>query len=332
MITHRLVQGSKPSGLRPLDLSRDLKPLADLIEFSFREELDQTGSQIAREIRSLAPFGPVLSVFSLIDAPLSDLLSGFVWVEERRLVGNVTVSLQRRGVWMISNVAVYPEYRGRGIARQLMEAALNHIEERGGHTVLLQVRSDNLPAQVLYKHLGFICYETTVELSGPVQSVESEPEFPAGTFLRPERASDWQRLYDLYLASTSSEFRQHHPVSRGAYRRPWGSGITEALGDWLTGARHWRLVVEKDGDVVASLNVNATSGRRLHRLRLVVAPPARGSLEDSLVDEALRRLRPWAGTWVMCTVPAGHTAALEALKRRGFTEIRRLDQMALELF
>ncbi|MBC7265352.1 MAG: GNAT family N-acetyltransferase [Chloroflexi bacterium] len=332
MITHRITGASKSDGLRALDLSRDLRPLADLIEFAFGAELDQTGNQITREIRSLAPLGPILSVFNLLNAPLSDMLNGFVWVEDRRLVGNVTVTLQRRGVWMISNVAVYPEHRGRGIARQLMEAALNLIEERGGHTVLLQVRSDNQAAQALYRHLGFTCYETTVDLSGQIPAMETKPEFPASTVLRPERAGDWQQLYDLYLTTTSPSFRKYHPVSPRAFRRPWGSGILEALGDWLTGGGHWRLVVEREGrDIVASLSVSATSGG-VQRLRLLVAPSERGSLESALVDEALRRLRPWAGTRVACTVPASHTAALEALKRRGFSEIRRLDQMALEIF
>ena len=59
-------------------------------------------------------------------SPGQGLMPGYVWVEDGRIVGNVTVrklSAFGRG-WMIGNVAVAPEWRGRGIARQMMEASI----------------------------------------------------------------------------------------------------------------------------------------------------------------------------------------------------------------
>jgi ribosomal-protein-alanine N-acetyltransferase len=51
----------------------------------------------------------------------------------------------------ILNLAVAPEFRRRGLAKQLVKSLLNHL--RG--TVFLEVRESNRAAQNLYKSMGF---------------------------------------------------------------------------------------------------------------------------------------------------------------------------------
>jgi len=60
------------------------------------------------------------------------------------------------GELQINNVAVRPEYRGRGYGRALVEAALDHGRAAGALTALLDVRRSNLVAQRLYLSLGFV--------------------------------------------------------------------------------------------------------------------------------------------------------------------------------
>ena len=55
----------------------------------------------------------------------------------------------------ITNVAVRPVYRRRGIARQLVGRMLEQMAEKGGTGVLLEVRESNLPAQNCYAQAGF---------------------------------------------------------------------------------------------------------------------------------------------------------------------------------
>ena len=55
----------------------------------------------------------------------------------------------------IHDVAVLPEYRGRGAGKGLLEAAETLARERGYCKLTLEVRQDNLPAQVLYRWFGF---------------------------------------------------------------------------------------------------------------------------------------------------------------------------------
>ena len=55
----------------------------------------------------------------------------------------------------IANVAVLPQFRGRGIAKKLIEHAESHAKEKGVKKLMLEVRASNIPAISLYEKLGF---------------------------------------------------------------------------------------------------------------------------------------------------------------------------------
>ncbi|MBE3598704.1 MAG: ribosomal protein S18-alanine N-acetyltransferase [Limnochordaceae bacterium] len=65
------------------------------------------------------------------------------------------------GIWLvadeghITNVAVHPEYRSRGVGRKLMEAITELARRKGARRLTLEVRKSNLRAQRLYESLGF---------------------------------------------------------------------------------------------------------------------------------------------------------------------------------
>lgn len=55
----------------------------------------------------------------------------------------------------ISNVAVHPQWRGRGIGRKMLETLLLEAREEGVESFTLEVRAGNVPAVRLYESLGF---------------------------------------------------------------------------------------------------------------------------------------------------------------------------------
>ena len=55
----------------------------------------------------------------------------------------------------ISNVAVLPEFRRRGLARRLLENVLERADAEGASDATLEVRRSNRPALTLYESLGF---------------------------------------------------------------------------------------------------------------------------------------------------------------------------------
>jgi [ribosomal protein S18]-alanine N-acetyltransferase len=52
-------------------------------------------------------------------------------------------------------IATHPDYRGRGIARQLLDHVLDVARETGCSLATLEVRRSNVPAIKLYERAGF---------------------------------------------------------------------------------------------------------------------------------------------------------------------------------
>ena len=53
------------------------------------------------------------------------------------------------------NVAVHPDYRRKGIGKQLVEALVASLKDNGVYSLTLEVRASNEPAISLYDQLGF---------------------------------------------------------------------------------------------------------------------------------------------------------------------------------
>lgn len=53
------------------------------------------------------------------------------------------------------NVAVHPDFRRRGIARELILALVERLKAMDSHSLTLEVRASNAPAWSLYETLGF---------------------------------------------------------------------------------------------------------------------------------------------------------------------------------
>lgn len=150
----------RETGLRPVHLRRDLGEIANLIEFCFAPTLDSSGRAAIQEMRLLSRSGPLLWALTRVDRAGPSLLKGFVWLEAGRLVGNVSISpAGYGGGWVIANVAVHPDFRRHGIARHLMQAALEWAQARGRFATL-QVEADNHAARALYDTLGFRAQRT----------------------------------------------------------------------------------------------------------------------------------------------------------------------------
>ncbi len=56
----------------------------------------------------------------------------------------------------LMNIAVEPGWQGSGLATRLLEAVLRQLAQQGCRRCLLEVRRGNLPAQALYRKLGFV--------------------------------------------------------------------------------------------------------------------------------------------------------------------------------
>lgn len=66
------------------------------------------------------------------------------------------------GVWIvvdeahITNIAIHSKYRGKGYGEMLFQSVIELSKMFGAQTMTLEVRVSNIPAQNLYKKLGFL--------------------------------------------------------------------------------------------------------------------------------------------------------------------------------
>lgn len=55
----------------------------------------------------------------------------------------------------VNNIAVHPDFRGKGIAEALMRHVIEKVRKKGATFMTLEVRLSNAAAVTLYKKLGF---------------------------------------------------------------------------------------------------------------------------------------------------------------------------------
>ena len=282
-------------GLRPVNLRTDLAPLADLIELAFVDSMDSNGRAAVREMRTLSRMGPGLTMLAGVNDLTQGISLGYVWIADGRLVGNVSIypanyPVSVGSAWIIANVAVHPDYRGRGIATQMMQASLDMVRQRGGHIAVLQVDYDNEVARRLYERLGFVYERAWSHWRRAYSSHVPDSFDDPSVYITRRRRVDWRSEYELAQHIRPAEnggLGWLRPLHVGLFRKSLGSHI----GEWLTLRSVERLVIhsEDERDVLASLWIENTLALSTVQLTLLVDPDYEGLYDEALLNLAVRR-------------------------------------------
>jgi ribosomal protein S18 acetylase RimI-like enzyme len=327
-----ILRNQHAAGIRRVQLARDLKPIADLIEECFGPRMDPGGRATIREMRALSRMGPLLHLMALADDMLKGIGAGFVWEADGRIIGNVTLFPARQPVEMgrvfvIANVAVAPEYRRRGIARKLMAAAMEAVHEGKGSATILQVESDNDSAIRLYEQLGFRLQRTWHEWRRSGQ-IPPPHRLMGGPPINHRSSHLWQAEYamaELAFPPHLGGLGWQRPLHPGEFRQ---SALSYAL-DFLSGTATERWTVRQGSTLAGSLWARTRFGVGAVRLTLIVPPQHRGQLEAPLLNYGLQRLaagyRP-----LVCEHPTDRTTATAVFEQYQFTCRRTLDHMRID--
>jgi ribosomal protein S18 acetylase RimI-like enzyme len=315
-------------GMRPVNLQTDLGQLADLIETAFASTMDSGGRSAIREMRQLSRLGIGLGLISSMNDLAQGMSLGYVWVEDGQVVGNVSVypadyPASMGKAWIIANVAVYPQYRGRGIATRLMEASLNMIRQRGGGRAVLQVDEDNMVAREMYRKLGFTDERVFTQWYRgrylPSGRQDRTPDAPFRVVGR--KLGDSRRELALAQAARPGALGGLdwlRPTHIDTFRlSPW-----RRLVNWLNLRAQQRLVVRDDASdsLRAWLQIETSVGLTSHQLLLMTRPD---DDTDALADALLRlAVRRFGADGLTIHHPADDLAVTDVLRRHQFS-IRR---------
>ncbi len=322
-------------GMRPVNLQTDLSQLADLIEKAFASTMDTGGRSAIREMRQLSRLGIGLGLVSSMNDLAQGMSMGYVWVENGQIVGNVSVypadyPRDLGKAWIIANVAVYPEYRGRGIATQLMDASLEMIRKRSGGVAVLQVDENNTVARQIYRKLGFVdervftqWYRGCYLPSGRLKSNQdydfrvvgrklgdSQRELALAQAVRPQQQGglDWLRPTHIQTFRLST----------------WRRFV-----NWMNLRTVQRLVVRDDADdsLRAWMQIETSMGVTTHQLLLMTRANDTPDLADALVRQAVRR---FGGDGLTIHHPADDLPVTDVLRQCHFSARRSVLHMRCE--
>jgi ribosomal protein S18 acetylase RimI-like enzyme len=311
-----------PGNMRPLNPLRDLMAVADLIELCFHGSMDAEGRSFLDDLRRSSRG----SGFSSWVARTSDLtslpLSGFVWEDGGRIVGNVSlIPFYRHGtrINLIANVAVHPDYRRRGIARQLTRRARQAAQERSSEEIWLHVRDDNPGAISLYEELGW--KQKSRRTAWRAQA--NEPVQPPIQDVRVynQRAQNWGQQSEWFERAYPQAIRWYYPSYWEAFKPGLWHSLQRFLGD--QSLREWSAY--SAGRLAGALVAQMHAGRSVHLW--AATPPGSG-------DEALRALLSQARTALgrrnnlVFEFPANE--GTEAIQQAGFSPYRTLIWMKAE--
>jgi len=279
-----MVFPSEPSScIRPVDPTRDLDAIADLIELCFSPTIDAEGKEYIRYLRRMA--SSRLYHFVYENSPQKpNAIEGFVWEEDKRIRGNLTLipfPSEKNSHYLIANVAVHPDSRHKGIAHQLTHAALEEVRMRPAGSIWLHVRDDNAIAIHLYESLGFVerTRRSTWEIEPDFQDISQPSNFRVETRSR----SEWTRQKEWLKVTYPEDLRWNLQLDEKRFVPSiWGQ-----VKDWFTSdpLLHYSLYLTQELEGIVTFE---TSSRRANILWLACPPKKDEEIIRYLIPSSLR--------------------------------------------
>lgn len=340
------------TGVRPVNFKRDLAPLADLIELAFSESMDSSGRAAIREMRMLSRMGAGLGMFSSVNDLISGISPGYVWIEAGRLVGNVSVypaALPRSSppTYIIANVATDPAFRGRGIARRLMQTALAAIQAEGARrwavrraapattrrvAAILQVEAGNHAARHLYDSLGFTADAAFTHWRRSAAARLPQP-LDNPPYITRRRRGEWRAEYALAQRTRPALTPDRpgvvgwlRPLSVDLFRPDWSRWLDDLIN---LRSREDLVIRGDDGELAAALWIESAVAADSVTLTLFTDAPYVGLYDAALLHSAVRRFGARAA--ITIDHPAADEVGGALLRRLSFSPLRTLVQMTWDV-
>lgn len=298
------------SKILPFDVHQHMKSVADLIELCFLDTLDPDGKRYLQQMRFAADNPRYLNWASSTVDWISLPMNGFVCFDKERLVGNLSlIPIQTQGQrnYLIANVAVHPEFRRRGIARQMTLKALEYAKQRSAPSVWLHVRTENNAAVNLYRELGFAerARRTTWFSHTDYRPVASAHEIK----IRPRLSEAWNLQQSWLRHYYPTELAWHFSLNFKQLRPGWLASLERFFHPFTI--RQWTAY--RGEKMSGALTIQST---RSHADSIWLAPPPDG--DDASVLALLNAARQALPRRRSLTLDFPADSAIQAIREAGF--------------
>lgn len=316
-------QPTSTGRLRPLNILRDLSRVADLIELCFASSMDSEGRSYVRQMRRASRDASFMRWASNAIESTSMPLSGFVWEQDGRIIGNVSLvpfRFNNKRYYLIANVATHPDHRRKGIARALTEQAMQRARQRGATELWLHVRADNPVAIKMYTDMGFVERARRTTWRIQTQGLISTPPAPSSD--RIQNLITVSGRYARFWPQQIAWLNQLHPDYLSWYRSMNWNNLRPGLWNWIyrlfveIDLKQW--AVQRDGHLQAALTWMPTM--RNASLWLACGPNSDAESISRLLRKAYQELGHRKN------IKLEHPGGLheEAIQGAGFSNVRTL--------
>jgi GNAT superfamily N-acetyltransferase len=310
------VKANEHPQVRTLNILRDLPIVADLIELCFSPTMDQDGQRYLSDMRRAGHDDKFLRWANHMAETTSMPLTGYVWEENNKIVGNASlIPFRDKGkrIYLIANVATHPDYRRRGIARILTERAMQHARSKKATAIWLHVRDDNPAAIKLYTDLGFqdIAHRTAWQAN-------PDPSFPkpnSDIQIVPRHPRFWSQQLDWLRRLYPDTLNWYQPLILTALR----PGLTNWLYMLLMDFNIKQWAATRGDNLLATLTWMPQGGRT----ESIYAAADTGSEPEALMLLLIHVRRALSNhATLLLDYPAGEMA--DAILAAGFKSRRTL--------
>lgn len=319
-------QDQSKNGPRPINLNTDILEILKLLELVFGAFLKAEGRPMFANTAIASQSPAILWRLSPASAKLSQ---GFVWEEDGRIVGNVTVlTSETPGRYLVVNVAVHPDFRRRSIARLLMKQVENLVRRQQGNQILLQVVKQNTAAIELYNSLN---YTTVGSMTHWTASASRLRRLDlnldsAGPPIRELKRHEWQSAFTLDQQALHADLNWPEPRQPDVYK----TGFWLRARNFLNGRqRETWVTTDAQNQLVGLASISSEWGRS-HQVSIRVQPTWQGRLERPLLAKVIRRMHYLPRRNVQIDHPDDDELMNALLQEANFRPRRTLTHMRLD--
>lgn len=253
----------------------DFKAIKEILSTVFDQEYKLRGFDIIDEVDKWQKLYPVIKVLAAFQNPYKHLFDIHVYEDsDKKIIGLIQTSSRSKDQsrWHIENLAVVPDKRGKGIAKELLECIFDKYMNKNVNRFTIDVDVRNLTAIKLFETLGFRKYTTIHYFKVSAKKINSFKKdtitVPEG--FRPFKTSDAKGLFDLYVSSTPSYIRIVEQKEISDFQVSAIQQVSQYIKEYTKKITNLHYVIEKDNNIVASLEIIPSSKDLPHIIRLLV--------------------------------------------------------------
>ena len=308
--------------------SDDFDQLLKLVGEAFRKEEEISGLSVQR-LRRLARLYSLIEVFlPVLDIFHADLETILVAVSGDKLIGEIHVSPVRKRIWSLDSAAVDKMYRGQGVYKKLLSAALEYIRSKGGRKAVTSLWTDNVAPVKMTNRLGFRVFVEEILFRLEIDKLPVRESNRLDVSMRKMGRTDVKKVYEMIRTRDPEKTKAFEITQENLV-----DSFIRSIRNRITWTSSERWVMEKKDEVVGYVHITYTPRQQAGEIRSFYVLPSNeaSDLVAFQLRKVLSSMRKKEIRKVTTFLNKDWNETIELFKKSGFEPIASVYEMVKEL-